>query len=826
MSHKFVTRLFCYAILSAIEEDFRKYFIEENDKSVIEVPEDVISNAKKRRSNDVDRDDIDEDEIEGFIDYIDFADISKILDVNSRRMSNYGCVEKYGDVSMAIRNGIDARNRVCHSRPLEPEDFSYFMELAQICLELNMIDWRKTREAKSMVENDPRRALGLEIPKFWQETRGSIVNNLPIPDFDDTGFLGRQKDIRKVKSLIDSPIHHVISIIGEGGYGKTALALKVLYDIIDNDQRKFDMVIWLSLKNRSLNGGGVKEIYNQIETVSGVYKEIGGELGVPNADVKDIESMIDELSEYMESFRLLIALDNLETINTEELRPLLLKMKPGSKILITSRVGLMEMEIRHTIAALDKYSAVSLARKYAKFLNVPLVFKATDQNMEEFVSRLFHSPLLIKWFVSSVSEGVNPQKLIQNNSSSFKEAIAFCFENLYEKISETDRKILKILCVSNNPLTRAQLMYVCEEIGIERDDSDWSISTLSRSSMVKMEKHKSAGDQHESTIYSLTDIAYEYVSKQARPDFDLYNKVSSCLQRMAGLMETALRKRAKSRNSYHPDTIIANNKDEALASLHLRQALELNREGKYMDAVNKCEVAIDMAPRFLSAYRIIARISANLNKFQAEDYFRQAMQINSSDVLILYTYCLFLVRHSQDYEYAVKLARKACDINQESIYVRETLAYALMRNSEYEEAVEKYDKILEDMENVNERHKIVLIDRAAEANRRFAEDIDMHAQFKYLEKSISIIERGFLSGKSDNKLESRYWKVVGDMMKIAERDRSCEVFEIICKICMKNISYLDSSGFRKTYRSYDFYKIMSEKVDGGLFRKFKRAFPI
>src|SRR5208282_4709740 len=82
----------------------------------------------------------------------------------------------------------------------------------------------------TILRENPRSVLTLSIPKFWSADTSTIPHNLPLPDFDDTGFLGRPKDRKEVSNHLVSP-HPVVTIVGEGGVGKTALALRCLYDL-------------------------------------------------------------------------------------------------------------------------------------------------------------------------------------------------------------------------------------------------------------------------------------------------------------------------------------------------------------------------------------------------------------------------------------------------------------------------------------------------------------------------------------------------------------------------------------------------------------------
>jgi len=164
----------------------------------------------------------------------------------------------------------------------------------------------------------------------------------------------------------------------------------------------------------------------------------------------------------MEKFRILLVIDNFETLSINGLRPLLTSVPHGSKVLITYRVGLGELEIRYKLDPLDSKTAVALARKFAKSLNVEVLVSAADARLEKYTTALYRNPLLIKWFVQSVAGGADPDKLAAGRGPAFESAIRFCFENLFSRLSSPERDILHFLAAARKPLySSSRLVTLC-----------------------------------------------------------------------------------------------------------------------------------------------------------------------------------------------------------------------------------------------------------------------------------------------------------------------------------------------------------------------------
>src|SRR5262249_8138827 len=264
-------------------------------------------------------------------------------------------------IAIGLEKLTAVRNRVCHSRPLEADDFPSLHDFALDLVKRHAsFGWDDLNGTIKLLRTDPGAVLSLAIPDFWSIDVFTVPNNLPLPEFDDTGFLGRVTDRREVRKLLLLP-HPVITIVGEGGVGKTALTLRCVYDLLEAGSKlPYDAVIWTSLKTRMLTASGARDIQSAITTNLGLIRAVAGELGSPIVESSEIAAILEDIRTYLEEFKILLVLDNLETVAWQELRPLLSAVPIGSKICITSRVGLGELEIRYPLDPLDATTAVSL----------------------------------------------------------------------------------------------------------------------------------------------------------------------------------------------------------------------------------------------------------------------------------------------------------------------------------------------------------------------------------------------------------------------------------------------------------------------------------
>ncbi len=130
--------------------------------------------------------------------YLDFADSYKVLNANAQFLPND--IAQYLKACTAdLDKLVPIRNRVMHSRPLHFDDLATTLDIAENLLKNDSVQWSSLRATLEHLERDPSFVLGLEIPSH--SIRNEKKHNLPIPDFDDTGFLGRRQQVAELVKL-------------------------------------------------------------------------------------------------------------------------------------------------------------------------------------------------------------------------------------------------------------------------------------------------------------------------------------------------------------------------------------------------------------------------------------------------------------------------------------------------------------------------------------------------------------------------------------------------------------------------------------------------
>jgi len=114
---------------------------------------------------------------------------------------------------------------------------------------------------------------------------------------DTSFFYGRTVELATLEEWIASDRCRLIALVGMGGMGKTALAVKLAEKV----QGNFDYLVWRSLRNAP----------SVVEVLTDLVRFLSSK-GVPEAE--NLDSTISQLVEYLRRHRCLLVLDNFETI--------------------------------------------------------------------------------------------------------------------------------------------------------------------------------------------------------------------------------------------------------------------------------------------------------------------------------------------------------------------------------------------------------------------------------------------------------------------------------------------------------------------------------
>lgn len=758
-----------FAIISAIEMDLRAFIrdLSKKENKPTFLPKDVSQNAKKRwdiaHKSYPEQFPSDAD----LLDYIDFMDISKTLNAKF----NEACSSSHiplKELTKIFEDLHPARNRICHARPLDLNDLELCLTTSESLLDLPGILFQNLRDTTAKLEKTPNYALEIEIPDYWRK-ESSISHQLPIPESDDTGFLGRQEDLNNLRKAMQR--RPVVNIIGEGGVGKTALALLYLYEIVYSENPDFDAVVWVSLKTQTVTFGNIEEINNSITDTIGLLNYIADDFGADRSSKS--QEIIDSIATCLAERRILLAIDNVETIAGEdELLTNFIKQVPmsDSRVLLTSRINLQDTSTLK-LDPLPRRTSIRLMRSYAKALSLNYITQEDENSLSEKCRLLFDNPLLIKWFLAGVARGieVNQDAFLNREGQLLSEALGFCCRNLFEKLTQNEKIIAGTLVAIGTPLTLVEMKYLCQP-SLNHEDVNRAVISLNCSCLLICSNTDS-----NVTAFSLSESAATYFRTQLQLDTE-FQDVRSKLRELRNSVEMDQVKRE--RNRFDVNIIETNTSDQVFAAKYLHEALRLSRQEKIKEALEQIEKAKNLHGTFAENYRIAGRVLSLAGKItEAYKQFDHAVHYNPDSSLVRYTYALFLIDKGE-YSEALKHLNKALEQVPNDLTLESSKALALMRFGKHNEAAELYDSVvntivarLGTLAEPPKQWRTLTFDQAAECHRRLAESArinrDRQAFEKHIEHAFSLVETAAEKNSVDNLTPNRLGRILSEAISFA-----------------------------------------------------------
>ena len=400
-------------------------------------------------------------------------------------------------------------------------------------------------EVKNGIEDEPEKYAQPIPEEFIVDTRKQsqykITNNFPPMDYEyDGGFVGRRKERQDLKRrLLDKRIHPVITVSGAGGVGKTALAHYVCEDVLTNHPEAFDGLVWISAKRDRLTVTGIEEIEPTAQTFEEVLDAILSTFGFSeyiDHALEDKKQTIQDIVIDDTKYGILLVIDNLETIvHDQSLIEYLKDIPLPHKVLITSRIGLGEIERRINIEEMSPGDAVELFRVIAREKSVKGLAQLPSETIKAYVKRMSSYPLVIKWVIGQAAVSKDFDRLVQNINSTDSDISKFCFEYIFDRmLSQESKLVLQCLATSDQELTQPVLMHVAELTVLEFEDVMLELELASL--IIPSQDHDSANARIV-TRYGILPLTRAYILSKEGSKRD----IKARLQGVLNLAENARR---------------------------------------------------------------------------------------------------------------------------------------------------------------------------------------------------------------------------------------------------------------------------------------------
>lgn len=644
-----------YVLLAAIEDEFRSivdHFAGEQDPRAV-VKEQLIPIAHERRRRDGFENQ--PQSLAQLLPYLDFHDSYELTGTLGELFPT-PLRDGLRSLSAAVGRITGIRNRVAHNRPLDVDDLPTVVDFAYDVVQIEGWLWSKIKETQQELSSDPG-YIFRAASQLLVDPDASVANNLPAPDYDETSLLGRKDERRQILRALRGS-WPVISILGDGGIGKTALALQVCYDLVEQKPCPFEAIVWVTAKNAQLTSTEIVRIESAVEDSLGLFasatKAVGGS--------GESGQAIEELLSVLESFPTLLILDNVETVLDEKFPQLLREIPIGSKVLITSRIG-VKTENPFRLVGLSLDDSLKLMRILARARGIDLETIASHDDLCKWARSMNCHPAYIKWFISGIQSGQLPERLLNDNGL----VLDYCMSNVFDYLSATAKAALRAMLVVPGSHTMAELAFLTD---LDSAQIQQVVLELTTTNFVTQVRSGASG-----TALELSDFARSYLRRTLSingTERESLTEKQKQLYTLGGGL-----KAAHALNPFSPDTIDVRGVGDYSAAKHLREAMDLADEGRFDDGLRLCAEAAELAPGYHEAARVEAHLHDRSTNFgEAFEAYSRAKDLAPNDSYVAYAFGEFLIRSGFNPSYGLRELQRAASLEPTSALLQLAIADA------------------------------------------------------------------------------------------------------------------------------------------------------
>jgi tetratricopeptide (TPR) repeat protein/cold shock CspA family protein len=723
-----MTRARLYVLFDAFERDIRSIL----GKYVLsELGEEQTLGARYAKALQRRLDDEAATEDTPITEYLDLREAYDLLNTHRSYLPEE-LAKEVRELTLLLDRLVAIRNRVMHSRPLLAGDSDTAPSL--LC-QYRSRWWAELQRMIAQMDADPSWEPLVELP----HATSRALHNLPLPEYDETGLVGRSKEVKDLVALLYRQREAVITITGEGGIGKTALALEVAYNLANDPEGLFEAVLWTSLKNEKLTADGIRQIAGAASDLVGAVGPLGQALDA------GFEGTLVDLAEALQDLRVLVVFDNLETIGGLDFSSLYEALPDSVTYLITSRVGVGEYERRYPLSKLSEKDSLRLFNDYVKARRVDSLNRLSTETRIEVVERLRHSPLVIRWFVLAVEAGKEPLALLRDQ----REVLEFCVRSVYDSLAKPARDVLSALSVLARPVTSDELVLLLDK---RIDDVNVGLQELIRGSLIRRESTGIPGDL--TLLVRLTETASEFFAKGVVLDHELSQTI---MRRDAQyrLLEERRSADAAAR-SLAPVVVRTRGSQDKPTAQILRRALLASQAGDFEAALKDIDRAKKLNPDFWEVDRVDGFVRAGAGEYaSATVAYRTAYDKADSEGKGVVAHFLagHHARNLRDVATAIGYAREAHDVldgPESAVALGNYLVWA----RRYEEGIQLIEPAINQSEG---KMRLIALCSLSQAYRRWAayaaeEERNPALQYRRGRRGLAIALAAIEAGVADGKL--------------------------------------------------------------------------
>jgi cold shock CspA family protein/tetratricopeptide (TPR) repeat protein len=570
----------------------------------------------------------------------------------------------------------------------------------------------------------------------------NVLNNVPSPDWSATDLVGRRNELSEVLNLLKNDRYRSVEIVGSGGVGKTALAQKVAFQLID-DGGPFDCILWCSLKTTRFDIDGVSEIQGAITDLFPSIESLGIMFD------QSFEGGIERLAEAIELIadNPLIIIDNYESATGATLAQLDAALPAKTKYLITSRISVRGE--RFDLSGITPEEGAKLLKRLGSTLEVPSLTNASFEELSVLATRYGEPTLSLVVLAQYLSRGRPISEFAQNMTN----ILEYCLAGIVNSLGANERLVLFSMLESNSSSSELSISAVT---GLDVEARNDALQTLNKLNWITSRFDLETANQS----YSVTPAVREYLSRE--DIFSAEDKAKIEAIRSDSERFELRRLESEQRNPLgwyslsEPERVESN---KAIAKAYLQ--FQADGRGPSPSAIELADSAINLAPEYAEAWLCKANVSVGFSYPERNIFFERAQYLANSEKQIarVANFEGYFLMSLEMFEKAVERFSLAMQyIHDESSLI--STATALLRQGKYEESI----SILKvKSELFSPRKQLIASMVEARAYQNWSESIrelDPAQAFRLAVLGLKRILRLHSNGGGDADSQRRYFRLI------------------------------------------------------------------
>jgi len=300
----------------------------------------------------------------------------------------------------------------------------------------------------------PKTADKRDIPRTY--------HNLP-PRYGQ--FIGRETELERVLEWIENSRWPLASIEGMGGIGKTSLALEVAHRCLPRQPqtiaKPFEAVVWTSARDQADFDLGLDQVLDAIARV----------LDYTYLTQLQLEQKARAVDKLLRSQRVLVVVDNFETITDLALVKFLERVPEPSLALITSRYKQLRRVWDIPLYGLKNEEMLTLIRRHSHRIGMNVVAGADDDTLLRLAVATGNNPKAVELALGLIKHKGLPFNTVVDElyqaSEVVEEVFDYIFAEAWKLLDERTRRVLLTMPFFVTTASRAALSTISGVSGFE-----------------------------------------------------------------------------------------------------------------------------------------------------------------------------------------------------------------------------------------------------------------------------------------------------------------------------------------------------------------------